>query len=84
MLRSMAHISFYTSTQYDIQNWTGYMRTRYFSLNAILAHCGGVPPFSAKKKSVKNWPKNSVFWAKNAVFSEFLASRRPPRGGGTP
>ena len=43
---------------------------------------GGVPPFSAKKKSVKNWPKNSVFWAKNAVFSEFLASRRPLRGGG--
>ena len=43
---------------------------------------GKVPPFSAKEKSVKNWPKNSVFWAKNAVFSEFLASRRPLRGGG--
>merc|ERR550525_1018977 len=44
----------------------------------------GVPPFSAKKKSVKNWPKNSVFKAKNAVFGEFLASRRPLRGGGVP
>ena len=43
---------------------------------------GGVPPFSAKKKSVKNWPKNSVFWAENAVFSKFLGSRRPLRGGG--
>ena len=32
----------------------------------------GVPPFSAKKKSVENWPKNSVFWAKKAVFSELL------------
>ena len=42
----------------------------------------GVPPFSAKKKSVKNWPKNCVFWAKNTVFSEFLASCRPLRGGG--
>ena len=41
MLRSMAHISCYTDTQYDIQNWTGYMRHRYFSLEAILAHCGG-------------------------------------------
>ena len=29
---------------------------------------GGVPPFSAKKKSVKDWPKNSVFKAKNSVF----------------
>ena len=45
---------------------------------------GGVPPFSAKKKSVKNWPKNSVFKAKNAIFGEFLASRRPLRGGGYP
>ena len=41
MLRSIAHISCYRDTQYDIQNWTGYMRNRYFSLNAILAHCAG-------------------------------------------
>ena len=45
---------------------------------------GGVPPFSAKKKSVKYWPKNSVFKAKNAVFGELLAGRRPLRGGGVP
>ena len=44
MLRSIAHISCYTNAQYDIQNWTGYMRNRYFSLEAILAHCGGVAP----------------------------------------
>ena len=25
---------------------------------------GGVTPLSVKKKSTKNWPKNSVFWAK--------------------
>ena len=40
MLRSIAHISFYTDTQYDIQNWTGHTRNRYFSIEAILAHCG--------------------------------------------
>ena len=45
---------------------------------------GRVPPFSAKKNTFKNWPKNSVFRAKNAVFCEFLASRRPLRGGGVP
>ena len=39
MLRSIAHISFYTDTQYDIQNWTGHTRNRYFSIEAILAHC---------------------------------------------
>ena len=45
----------------------------------------GGTPFSAKKKSVENWPKNSVFWMKNAVFGKFLASCRPLRGeGGTP
>ena len=37
----------------------------------------GVPPFS----TVKIGQKNSAFWAKNAVFSEILASRRPLREG---
>ena len=41
MFRSIAHISCYTNSQYDIQNWTGYMRNRYFPFLAILAHCGG-------------------------------------------
>ena len=29
---------------------------------------GGVPPLSVKFFFVKNRPKNSVFWGKNAVF----------------
>ena len=29
---------------------------------------GGVPPLSVNFFFVKNRPKNSVFWAKNAVF----------------
>ena len=33
----------------------------------------GIPPFSVKKKSIKNWPKNGVFWAKNAVFGEKIS-----------
>ena len=33
----------------------------------------GVPPLSVKKKSIKNWPKNGVFWAKNAVFGEKIS-----------
>ena len=41
MLRSIAHISYYTNTQHVIQNWAGYMRNRYFSLEPILAHSGG-------------------------------------------
>ena len=40
MLRSIAHISYYTSTQHVIQNWAGYMRNRYFSLEPTLAHSG--------------------------------------------
>ena len=45
----------------------------------------GLPPLSVKKKSIKNWPKNSVFRAKNAVFggkNPFLATDRPLRGEG--
>ena len=34
---------------------------------------GGVPPFSVKKKSMKNWLKNGVFWAKIAVFGEKIS-----------
>ena len=30
----------------------------------------GVPPFAVIKKSVENWPKNSVFRQKNAVFGK--------------
>ena len=53
MLKSIAHISCYTSTQYNIQIWTAYMRNRYFSLEAILAHCAPLPPFV--KEIIKFW-----------------------------
>ena len=49
---------------------------------------GGVPPFSVKKKSMKNWLKNGVFWAKIAVFggkiSVFGNGSSGGGGGGTP
>ena len=31
----------------------------------------GGSPFSVMKKSVENWPKNSVFQAKNAIFRDW-------------
>merc|ERR1719500_1786166 len=44
----------------------------------------GVPTLFVKKKSIKNWPKNGVFWAKIAVFDEknFRFRKRIVRGGG--
>jgi len=48
---------------------------------------GGVPPFSVKKKSMKNWLKNGVFWAKIAVFGEKISvfgNGSSVEGGGTP
>ena len=49
---------------------------------------GGVPPFSVKKKSMKNWLKNGVFWAKIAVFGEKISvfgnGSSVGGGGGTP
>ena len=41
---------------------------------------GGVPHFSVKKKSIKNWPKNGVFGQKTPVSAKkfpFLATDRP-------
>ena len=67
MLRSVAHISYYTNAQYDIQNWTGYMRNRYFSLNAILAHCGG----DKKGYPVKN--HNQYIWIHICLHSWFVS-----------
>ena len=43
---------------------------------------GGVPPLSVKFFFVKNRPKNSVFWAKNAVFGGKFVEFRPLWGGG--
>ena len=40
----------------------------------------GVPPFSAKKKSVENWPKNSAFWGKKCSFLQKILIL--VRGGG--
>ena len=48
---------------------------------------GGVPPFSVKKKSMKNWLKNGVFWAKIAVFGEKISvfgNGSSVEGGGVP
>ena len=45
---------------------------------------GGVPPFAVIKKSVENWPKNSVFKAKNAVFGERFGEPSSAKGGGVP
>merc|ERR1711997_508884 len=45
---------------------------------------GGVPPLSVKFFFVKNRPKNSVFWAKNAVFGGKFVEFRPLWGGGYP
>ena len=42
---------------------------------------GGVPPLSVKFFFVKNRPKNSVFWAKNAVFGGKFVEFRPLWGG---
>ena len=43
---------------------------------------GGVPPLSVKFFFVKNRPKNSVFWAENAVFGGKFVEFRPLWGGG--
>ena len=44
---------------------------------------GGVPPFPVIKKSVENWPKNSVFRQKTAFSAnKFQAAFRD--GGGVP
>ena len=43
---------------------------------------GGVPPLSVNFFFVKNRPKNSVFWAKNAVFGGKFVEFRPLWGGG--
>ena len=45
---------------------------------------GGVPPLSVNFFFVKNRPKNSVFWAKNAVFGGKFVEFRPLWGGGYP
>ena len=45
---------------------------------------GGVPPLSVKFFFVKNRPKNSVFWAKNAVFGGNCFEFRPLWGGVPP
>ena len=45
---------------------------------------GGVPPLSVNFFFVKNRPKNSVFWAKNAVFGGKFVEFRPLWGGGGP
>ena len=45
---------------------------------------GGVPLLSVKFFFVKNRPKNSVFWAKNAVFGGKFVEFRPLWGGGIP
>ena len=45
---------------------------------------GGVPPLSVNFFFVKNRPKNSVFWAKNAVFGGKFVEFRPLWGGGVP
>ena len=34
---------------------------------------GGVPPFSVRKKSIKNWPKNGVFGAINSIIGEKIS-----------
>ena len=39
-----------------------------FRKNPSVMGGGGVPPLSVNFFFVKNRPKNSVFWAKNAVF----------------
>ena len=44
---------------------------------------GGVPPIPLFF-FVKNRPKNSVFWAKNAVFGGKFVEFRPLWGGGYP
>ena len=59
MLRSIAHISYYTNTQHVIQNWAGYMRNRYFSLEPILAHSAPPPNCQPQKPSFVKLQKSA-------------------------
>ena len=58
------------------------------SLRTHLQTHSGYPPFSVKKKSMKNWLKNGVFWAKIAVFGEKISvfgnGSSVEGGGGVP